>query len=176
MSSIVVLVGNPRPLSRTHEAAHLVTEALTGRQPDHSIDLADLGPALFDRDDPRVAAAATAVQGASLLVVASPTYKASYTGLLKLFLDGLPPDALSGTTVVPLLLGGHWRHSLAAELLLKPVLVELGGTAPTRGLFLLDSEYKASQELEKWLTTARPQVTAALAAQTSKPDLKQALR
>jgi FMN reductase len=151
--SVVVLVGNPRPLSRTREAAQLVAEALTGRQADLTIDLADLGPALFDRDDPRV--------------VASPTYKASYTGLLKLFLDGLPPGALSGTTVVPLLLGGHWRHGLAADLLLKPVLVELGGTAPTRGLFLLDSDYAASEELETWLASARPQVTAALAAQSA---------
>jgi FMN reductase len=165
--SVVVLVGNPRPLSRTREAAQLVAEALTGRQADLTIDLADLGPALFDRDDPRVAATAAAVQGASLLVVASPTYKASYTGLLKLFLDGLPPGALSGTTVVPLLLGGHWRHGLAADLLLKPVLVELGGTAPTRGLFLLDSDYAASEELETWLASARPQVTAALAAQSA---------
>ncbi len=160
--SVVVLVGNPRPRSRTHEAAHLVAEALTGRQPDLAVDLADLGPALFDPDDPRVAEAVKAVQGASLLVVASPTYKATYTGLLKLFLDRLGPGALAGVTAVPLLLGGHWRHSLAAELLLKPVLVELGASVPTRGLFLLDSDYTVSEELQKWVTTARPQVTAAL--------------
>lgn len=165
--SVVVLVGNPRPLSRTREAARLVAEALTGRQAELTIDLADLGPALFDRDDPRVADARAAVREAGLLVVASPTYKASYTGLLKLFLDGLPPAALGGTVVVPLLLGGHWRHSLAADLLLKPVLVELGGTAPTRGLFLLDSDYSSSQDLEEWLTSARPQVAAALAARTT---------
>ena len=158
--SVVVLVGNPRPRSRTHEAAHLVAEKLTGRQPDVSIDLADLGPALFDADDQRVAEAIAAVENASLLIAASPTYKASYTGLLKLFLDRLGSGSLAGTTAVPLLLGAHWRHSLASELLLKPVLVELGATVPTRGLFLLDSDYTASEELEKWLTSARPQVVA----------------
>jgi FMN reductase len=163
--SVVVLVGNPRPRSRTHEAAHLVAEKLTGRQPDISIDLADLGPALFDPDDQRVAEAVAAVENASLLVAASPTYKASYTGLLKLFLDRLGSGSLAGTTAVPLLLGAHWRHSLAADLLLKPVLVELGATVPTRGLFLLDSDYTASEELEKWLTSARAQVGATVNAE-----------
>ncbi|MHA6758649.1 NADPH-dependent FMN reductase [Streptacidiphilus sp. PAMC 29251] len=158
--SVVVLVGNPRPQSRTYQAARLLAEELTGRPPDHSVDLADLGPALFDPEDPRVADAVATVRGASLLVVASPTYKAAYTGLLKLFLDGLPSGGLTGVTAVPLMLGGHWRHSLAAELLLKPLLVELGAGVPTRGLFLLDSEYTASEELEKWLTSARPQLAA----------------
>ncbi|QMU76677.1 NAD(P)H-dependent oxidoreductase [Streptacidiphilus sp. PB12-B1b] len=163
--SVVVLVGNPRPQSRTREAAELVAGRLTDRQPDRTVELADLGPALFDPQDPRVAEAAAEVQGASLLVVASPTYKASYTGLLKLFLDGLGSGSLAGVTAVPLLLGAHWRHSLAAELQLKPVLVELGATVPTRGLFLLDADYTASEELEKWLTAARPQVAASLGAE-----------
>lgn len=141
-----------------------MAEALTGQKPDRTVELADLGAALFDPGDPRVASAVAAVQEASLLVVASPTYKASYTGLLKLFLDGLGSGALTGVTAVPLLLGAHWRHSLAADLLLKPVLVELGATVPTRGLFLLDSEYTASEELEKWLTSARSQVAASVNA------------
>ena len=163
--SVVVLVGNPKPRSRTYQAAHLVAERLTGHQPDHSIDLADLGAALFDPEDQRVAESLALVEGADLLVVASPTYKASYTGLLKLFLDRLRSGALTGTTAVPLLLGAHWRHSLAADLLLKPVLVELGATAPTRGLFLLDSDYTGSEELETWLTSARGQVAATLGAE-----------
>lgn len=160
--SVVVLVGNPKPRSRTHAAAHLVAEKLTGAQADHSIDLADLGAGLFDPEDQQVTEAIAAVEGASLLVVASPTYKASYTGLLKLFLDRLGSGALTGATAVPLLLGAHWRHSLAADLLLKPVLVELGATVPVKGLFLLDSDYAASEELENWLPAARSQVAATL--------------
>ena len=49
---------------------------------------------------------------------------------------------------------------MAPELLLKPVLVELGATCPTRGLYLLDSDYQESELLEEWLTTAEPQVRA----------------
>jgi FMN reductase len=162
--SVVVLVGNPRPRSRTHDAAQVVAEALTGRPADRTVELAELGPALFDPQDARVAEAVKTVQAASLLVVASPTYKSSYTGLLKLFLDGFGSGSLAGVTAVPLLLGAHWRHSLAADMLLKPVLVEMGATVPTQGLFLLDSDYTASEELEKWLTSARPQVAATTTA------------
>ncbi|TDT98127.1 FMN reductase [Streptomyces sp. 846.5] len=166
--SVVVLVGNPKPRSRTYAAAHLVAEKLTGSQADHSIELADLGARLFDPEDQQVAEAVAAVEGASLLVVASPTYKASYTGLLKLFLDRLGPGALTGITSVPLLLGAHWRHSLAADLLLKPVLVELGATVPVKGLFLLDSDYTTSEELENWLPSARSQVAATLNAERTR--------
>ncbi len=99
-----------------------------------------------------------AIQASELAVVASPTYKASYTGLLKLFLDRVPGGALAGVTAVPLMLGGHWKHALAADLFLKPVLVELGATCPTRGLFLPESEYAGGPTLDSWLELARPQI------------------
>jgi FMN reductase len=156
--SVVVVVGNPKPRSRTYQAAHLLAEKLAGRPADLSVDLTDLGAALLDWSDPGVASLVAAVQASDLAVVASPTYKATYTGLLKLFLDRIPGGALAGVTAVPLMLGGHWKHALAADLLLKPVLVELGATCPTRGLFLLESEYAGGETLDSWLELARPQL------------------
>ncbi len=161
--STVVLVGNPKPRSRTYQAAQLVAQQLAGQPPELSVDLADIGAALLDWSDPTVAGVVAAVQASDLAVVASPTYKATYTGLLKLFLDRIPGGALAGVTAVPLMLGGHWRHALAADLLLKPVLVELGATCPTRGLFLPESEYAGGETLDGWLELARPQLAASLA-------------
>jgi FMN reductase len=158
--SVTIVVGNPKPRSRTFEAASLLAEKLTGSVPDLSIDLTDLGPALLDWADPGMAERVAAVQASDLVIFASPTYKATYTGLLKLFIDRFGAGSLNGVTAVPLMLGGHWRHYLAADLLLKPVLVEIGATCPTRGLFLLDSEYAESPELDSWLEVARPQVQA----------------
>jgi FMN reductase len=157
--SVAVVVGNPKSRSRTYQAAHIVAERLAGRPADLSIDLADVGAALLDWGDPGVAELVAAVQASDLVVVASPTYKATYTGLLKLFLDRFGAGSMTGTAV-PLMLGGHWKHSLAPDLLLKPVLVEIGATCPTAGLFLLDSEFEASQTLDSWLERARPQVVA----------------
>jgi FMN reductase len=160
--STAIVVGNPKPRSRTYAAASLVAERLTGAAPDLALDLTDFGAGLLDWSDTAVKDAIDAVQASDLVIFASPTYKASYTGLLKLFLDRIGGGALAGVTGVPLMLGGHWRHSLAADLLLKPVLVELGATCPTRGLFLLDSDYAESEELQLWLEHAGPQVTGSL--------------
>jgi FMN reductase len=157
--TVAVVVGNPKPRSRTYRAAHLVAERLAGRPADLSIDLSDLGPALLDWADSGIAELVAAVQAANLVVVASPTYKGSYTGLLKLFLDRFGAGSMTGTAV-PVMLGGHWKHALAPELLLKPILVEIGATCPTAGLFLLDSELETSDTLDTWLARARAQVAA----------------
>jgi FMN reductase len=62
------------------------------------------------------------------------------------------------------MLGGHWKHALAAELLLKPVLVEIGATCPAAGLFLLDSEWDSGPALDGWLELAAAQVSATVRA------------
>ena len=109
-------------------------------EPDLVVDLADLGAALLDWEDPGVADLVAQVGGADLVVVASPTYKATYTGLLKLFLDRFSTTGLSGVAV-PLMLGAGPTHALAPELTLRPVLTEIGGTVPVRGLYVHDAAY-----------------------------------
>lgn len=151
----VVLVGNPKAGSRTLDAAGLVCEGLSGAPPDDVIDVIELGPGLLGWGDPTCADAVERVMDASLLVVASPTFKATYTGVLKLFLDQLPADGLRGTVAVPVMMGAGPSHALAPELLLKPVLVELGATCPTRGLYLIDRTYREPGALDDWLASAR---------------------
>lgn len=154
--TVGVLVGNPKPRSRTYEAAVAVAELLSGgAPPDPVVDIVDLGPGLLAAEDAAVADAIERVRAVDVLVVASPTYKAAYTGLLKLFLDRLPSAALEGVRAVPLMLGGGAGHALAPELLLKPVLVELGASTPTRALYLLDREWRDSPALPQWLPGAR---------------------
>jgi FMN reductase len=151
----VVVVGNPKPMSRTRAAAELVAERLTGSACEHVIDVVDLGPGLLGWGDPKVAEAKEIVKSADLLVVASPTYKATYTGLLKLFLDQFGAGELGQIPTFPLMLGGSLAHALAPELTLRPVLVEIGASVPARSLYLLDSDYETSQELDAWLEIAR---------------------
>ena len=157
----IAVVGNPKPRSRTRAAAELVVERLTGAPPDVVVDVIDLGAGLLGWGDPAVGAAVEALKAADVAVVASPTYKATYTGLLKLFLDQVGTGDLAGVVAVPLMLGGGPTHYLAPELLLKPVLVELGATAPTRGLYLVEKSWDDPAALDPWLATAAPQVAAA---------------
>jgi FMN reductase len=151
----VVVVGNPSPGSRTRRAAELVVERLTGAAAEATIELSELGPALLGWGDPAVGAAKDQVIRADLVVFASPTYKATYTGLLKLFLDQFAAGELHPTVAIPLMLGAARDHALAGEHTLKPVLVEIGCSCPTPALFLLDSAWEASPELDAWLARAR---------------------
>jgi FMN reductase len=153
--TFAVVVGNPKPASRTLDAATRVAEALAGRPADVVIDLVDLGPGLLGWGDEAVGRAVADVQAASAVVVASPTYKASYTGLLKLFLDQFAAGSLAGVVAFPLMLGGAWQHALAPEVFLKPVLVELGASCPVRGLYLLDTDYASPAGLADWIVAAR---------------------
>ncbi|MGN6160528.1 MAG: NADPH-dependent FMN reductase [Marmoricola sp.] len=161
--SVAVLVGNPKPRSRTRAAAVRVASELYGARPDFEIDLADFGPALLDAGNDWLDAAIEQVSQSRRLVVASPTYKGSYTGLLKVFLDRIGPGGLSDVTAIPLMLGADHRHALAVEAFLKPVLNELGASTPTRGIFLLDQDWDAPGALDPWLSLARRQLGGVLA-------------
>jgi FMN reductase len=154
---VAVVVGNPKPRSRTHAAAVWLATELSGSEPDLVVDLADLGPALLDWSDPEVAELVRQVGEADLVVVASPTYKGTYTGLLKLFLDRFATDGLGGVAV-PFMLGAGPAHALAPELTLRPVLTEIGGSVPVRGLYVVDSAFDDPAAYESWLAAARRHV------------------
>ena len=162
--STAVVVGNTKPASRTLAAATYVARELSGAEPDLVVDLATLGPALLDWSDPSVAGLVQKVGAADLVVVASPTYKGAYTGLLKLFLDRFAGGTGLGGLVVPLMLGGSPAHSLAPELTLRPVLTEIGGTVPGRGLYVVDAQHGDPAAYADWLAAASPLVTAFLGA------------
>ncbi|TDN42229.1 FMN reductase [Curtobacterium flaccumfaciens] len=151
-----VVAGNPKPASRTLDAATVVLERLTGRAPDHVVDVIELGPGLLGWGDEAVAEAVRAVSGSDLVVVASPTYKATYTGVLKLFLDQFATgDGLADVVAVPLMLGAGPAHALAPEVFLKPVLVELGATVPAPALYLNDKHYSEPASTEAWVARWR---------------------
>src|SRR5438105_1187514 len=155
MANMAVVVGNPKPASRTLDAATKIAERLAGRPADLVIDLVELGPGLLGWGDEAVAKAVADVQCSSAVVVASPTYKASYTGLLKLFLDQFAAGSLAGVIAFPLMLGGAWNHSLAPDAFLKPVLAELGASCPMPGLYLLDTDYESPAGLDDWIELGR---------------------
>ncbi|QSE95471.1 NAD(P)H-dependent oxidoreductase [Rhodococcus pseudokoreensis] len=150
---VTVVVGNPKSGSRTLAAATELAELLAGSRPSTVIDLVNFGPKLLDWQDRSVSEAVEAVGGSSLLVVASPTFKGTYSGMLKLFLDRFPNDqGLRGVSTVPLMLGAASTHAMAPDLLLKPVLVELGATCPGPGLYALDTEYNQAGTLTSYVT------------------------
>ena len=158
---VAVVVGNPRPASRTLDAALHVARELGGAEPHLVVDVATLGPAVLNWQDPDVASLVEQVGSADLVVVACPTYKATYTGLLKLFLDRFAGGTGLRGVVVPMMLGAGPGHGLAPELSLRPVLAELGGTT-VRGLYVLESQYDDPAAYADWIGAVRPTVSSLL--------------
>jgi len=149
MTTVLAVIGNPRPESRTHTLARTLVAAIgaeLGASAAAEVDLAALGARTLDYEDPAARAAVEQVLAADVLVIASPTYKATYSGLLKAFLDRLGTGSLAGKAAVPVLLGGAPNHTLAVDVHFTPLLLELGAGVPTRGLFVLESEVDGFEE------------------------------
>ncbi|MCC2317772.1 NADPH-dependent FMN reductase [Cellulomonas chengniuliangii] len=162
---VLAVVGNPRPGSRTRVAAESLSRAIAqrlggGLTP--TVELANLAPELFTPTRPAVDDALRRLASAHVAVVATPVYKASYTGLLKAFLDLYGPDGLRGVVAVPLVVSGSPAHSLAGEVHLRPLLVELGASVPTRALALTEAQLADLDEVvATWVDAHGPLLDAA---------------
>lgn len=155
--TLVALVGNPRAGSRTRSVAELLTRRLAkALQPVvpttvRVIDLAELGGAVLDGGH-EVDEALEVVRTASVLVIATPVYKASFTGLLKAFLDRIRGGELAGIVAVPLTVAGAPLHHLVADVHLRPVLVELGAATPTAAFTLEEADLpEVESVVDKWI-------------------------
>jgi len=142
---ILLLGGSPSAPSTTWRLQQLVgarlaalghrTSALQVRElPAQALLRADTG-------DAAIAHALALVRDADAIVVGTPVYKASFSGVLKVFLDLLPQDGLAHKLVLPLATGGSQSHMLALDYALRPVLASL---APRH---VLPSIYATSEQL-----------------------------
>jgi FMN reductase len=136
---VTIVVGNPKPKSRTLRVAEILVEQLleSGSYELEVIDLAEHTAEIFAWPSEEMAALNTRVAESALAVFASPTYKATYTGLLKAFLDRYPANGLSGVTAIPVLTGADLTHSMGPTVNLAPLLVELGAVVPGRGFYFV---------------------------------------
>lgn len=167
---ITSVVGNPRADSRTHGLARELAAQLAGVLPGATtseVDLAALGPKVLDWADADAAAATDLVLAADVLIIASPTFKATYSGLLKAFLDRIGGGALGGVPAIGLLLGGAPDHQLAVDVHLAPLLLELGASIPARGLFVVESDVGGFPRVAAGYAAANGPALAALAARAS---------
>jgi FMN reductase len=146
VSRVVVVSGNPRVGSRTSVLASAVGDALVARLGGEAplvVEVGALGAGLLTPGDQATAAAVEALTGASVLVVATPTYKGSYTGVLKVLLDQLPAKSLAGKRAVPVVTAGVAPQAAAAVALLAQLLDELGADV-AEGLPVVEAELAES--------------------------------
>jgi FMN reductase len=127
-SRVVIVTGSWKAPSKTRTLAETFTAELAKRRPVSvaRVDLAEVGgqvAGLTSREglSPETAALFAAVETAHLLVVGSPIFKASFTGLFKHFFDLIDPKALVDTPVVLTATGGSNHHALALEHQFRPL-------------------------------------------------------
>jgi FMN reductase len=145
MSTVLAISGSPSGTSRTAALAAGALDRLSelGFAPRHLAvrDLPAVELLSGKTSHAAIRRALEEIEAADGLIVATPIYKASYTGILKALLDVLPQSGLAGKTVLPLATGGTLAHLLAVDYALRPVLTALGARHVVQGAFLLDSAF-----------------------------------
>ena len=142
---IAIVVGNPKPNSRTLNIARQVAREICDRLDGRialEIDLALHTGSIFTWPNAEMAELNPAVARSDILVIASPTYRATYTVLLKAFLDRYPSNGLVGVTAVPVMTGASDLHSMARFSSLQQPF--LGRHALPRSLWLHGGELGGS--------------------------------
>jgi FMN reductase len=148
--SILLIAGSPSPSSRSSRILQYVGAQLAAL--DHRTSclyVTDLPAEALLRADfshADIQAAKTSVASADAVVIATPIYKAAYSGVLKTFLDLLPKDGLRGKLVLPLATGGSQSHMLALDYALRPVLSALAAKHVLPGIYATEDQVSWSAD------------------------------
>ncbi len=133
------------------------------------VDLAALpADALLGRGmSPAVAAAVDAATRARIIVAGTPVYRATYSGLLKVFFDLLPQDSLIGKIGVPLVTGHGAAHALSVDHGLRPLFASLGATVVASGVYATSGQFQDGKPGPELLQAVDRAVHEALALVTA---------
>ena len=130
-ATVVAINGSPSSTSSTSALARAALDVADGGVLVNVGDL-DADALLLRGEHESVRDALALIAGATTLVLATPVYRATFSGLLKLVLDQLPPDALRGVAVVLAATAGSDLHFLSLDTGCRAVVASLGGwTVPT---------------------------------------------
>ena len=114
-----------------------------------TIELRDLAHAITDNlltgfPSGALADAVKAVRDSDALVVVTPIFSASYSGLFKSFFDVLEDGTLEGKPVLIAATAGTARHSLALEFALRPLFAYLRASVVPTAVFAASEDFGAS--------------------------------
>lgn len=145
---MVGVSGGVRRPSRTSALVQIIGREVSDRRETEFtfVDVAGIGPGLgvFERRElpPAGEAALRAIEGADALVVGSPIYKGSYTGLFKHLFDFVDPLALAGTPVLLTATGGGRRHALVVEHQLRPLFGFFSALTLPTSVYASDEDFR----------------------------------
>ncbi len=151
MPNVVILSGSPSATSRTDVVLKFVQSLLEKENVTVKyISVLDISAEdlLYARyNSTGIKQIAKSIEEADGVIIGSPVYKASYTGILKSLIDLLPESAFKGIPVLPLMVGGSKAHLLAIDFALKPLITTLKGRA-TQGTYIIDNQIDKENSLQ----------------------------
>lgn len=188
--NIVAVSGGTNTLSKTESLVQHTLGELAKAIPIrvHLIKLSEIGPllsgAIYRNQLPAsVQADLEAIESADALIVGTPVYRASFTGLFKHFFDFVEHTALVDVPVLLSASGGSERHALVLEHQLRPLFSFFEAQTLPIGIYATDKDFSpaytvTSPQLQERIQLAvkralpvlqRAQAVKATAIQTTKP-------
>jgi len=142
--SVVGVSGSPSAASKSRRVLEDVLTSLG--EVGASTTLVDLAALPADallgrRTSADVEDALASVASADVVAVSTPVYRATYSGLLKVFCDLFAPGALVGKVAIPIATGGGPAHALCIDHGLRPLLASVGGVVVSAGIYGTDAEF-----------------------------------
>ena len=147
----VAISGSPRAPSKSKTLAEIMLAVLAKSGCETQlIDVAELpAEALLARESSaQIDAAMVEIGGAQIIVAASPTYRALYTGAMKALFDLMPHGHLANKICVPIQTAGSQSHFLAIEYGMRPLFASLDGV-PISGVYATDDQFVDGQPSDK---------------------------
>jgi FMN reductase len=173
--NLAIILGASTPPGRlAHVVATVAALTQTGDSPALAAVI-DLGATPVEFCDGRpldsygesTQSALASVMGASAVILASPVYRATYSGVLKNFLDLLPLESLHGKPIGIVALGASPHHYLGVDHGLRTVLDWFGALVAPTSVYLTSQQFQdgklsselARSELADLLDTVKQLVT-----------------
>jgi len=146
--SVTAIAGSLQKPSRTEALLEAIAGELHAALPIRTtvVKLSEIGPQVGSAMHraalpPAAFAAVQAIEEADLLVVASPVYRASYTGLLKHLFDFVGHKALVGRPVLLAATGGSDSHLLMIDHQLRPLFAFFDALPLPLGIYATEGDF-----------------------------------
>jgi FMN reductase len=146
MTSAVGISGSPSRESKSRRLlAHALARCADAGLATRLIDLCEL-PAedlLGRAKSASIIDALTSVADARIVIIGTPVYRASYSGMLKVFFDLFSMEALEGKIAIPIATAGGPAHQLVIDHALRPLLASVGAQVVPTGIYATDAQFGA---------------------------------
>ncbi|QYN25400.1 FMN reductase [Amycolatopsis sp. DSM 110486] len=171
----VVTAGLSQPSSTRLLADRLADATRTALGPDTVVEVIELRDTAVDVTNnlltgfpgPKLKEVIDTVTHADGLIVVTPVFTASYSGMFKSFFDVLDKEALEGKPVLIAATGGTERHSLVLDFALRPLFAYLRANPVATGVYAASSDWGSANStgtLQRRVERAAGELAAAVSA------------